>query len=285
MVGYLKFPMYNTSNDLTVSDFYIDRHQDSFLFGAWETNATLKRKIFPYGTEFVPSLSLVEGSPRFRMEKVGDSSSYETHFFSTLPNSLENQLVVNAGLGVPKSKIIADRRYNALSINAAYKQITPLQDVLWDPRRDPTRLTYTFQAGMISDDLRPLGEKRGEIFINARRSESGTISGSPLFCAVERFRSVTLSPGNVVVSDMEVATEFMLMDPSTGGNHIHALCRLAVFLVPNPNSREGVLWQEVEGKAVALYDYELDMHRKQELLPSGQMAVCVETPKMVVQCI
>ena len=264
--------------------------QDPFLFGAWETNATLIRKMYPYGTDFVPSTSLVEGSPRYREEKVGDSAVYETHFFSTLPNSLENQWVVNAGLGVPKSKIIADRRYNAIAINTAYKQMTPLLDVLWDPRKDPTRLTYTFGAGLVTDDLRPLGEKRGEIFITNRRSEATTIgddvdeNGNPVFCVAERFRSVTLTPGNVVVSDMEVATEFVLLDPSNGGNHIRALSRLAVFLVPNPNSREGVLWQEVEGKAVAIYDYELDMRRKQEILPSGQMAVCVETPKGVVQC-
>jgi hypothetical protein len=57
-----------------------------------------------------------------------------------------------------------------------------------------------------------------------------------------------------------------------------------VFLVPNPNSREGILWQEVGGKAVAIFDYELDMHRKQEILQNGDTAVCVETPKEVIQC-
>ena len=175
-------------------------------------------------------------------------------------------------------------------MSAAYNQLTPLQDVLWDPRNDPTRLTYIYGAGRIADDMRPLGEKRGEVFITARRSEGGNTfddgdnKGNPVFCAAERLRSVTLTPGNVVVSDMEIATEYVLLDSNNGRNHVRAFSRLAVFLVPNPNSREGVLWQEVGGKAIAFYDYELDLYRKQEILPSGEAVVCVETPKGVIQC-
>lgn len=73
-----------------------------FLFGSWNVTATLKRKLYPYGTDFVPSHSLVEGSPRNRRESVGDPcTTYELHFFSTLADTVANQIIVNLGLGVP----------------------------------------------------------------------------------------------------------------------------------------------------------------------------------------
>jgi hypothetical protein len=63
---------------------------------------------------------------------------------------------------------------------------------------------------------------------------------------------------------------------------------MAVYLSRNPNSREGVLWQQVGGKAVGFYDYEVDMVRQKEefVLRDGskQQRACVQTPKDVVQC-
>jgi hypothetical protein len=47
-------------------------------------------------------------------------------------------------LGIPKSKIIADRAFNAIiSLPKAYKQLAPVQEVTWDPRQDPTRLSFS----------------------------------------------------------------------------------------------------------------------------------------------
>jgi hypothetical protein len=62
-----------------------------------------------------------------------------------------------------------------------------------------------------------------------------------------------------------------------------------VYLTPNPNSREGVLWQQVSGKAVAFYDYEFEMKRNLEEFrqsDTGETVFrpCVETPKDVIQC-
>ena len=37
--------------------------------------------------------------------------------------------------------------------------------------------------------------------------------------------------------------------------------RVLRFLTPNPNSNEGVLWQEAKGAAVAVLDYELNLER------------------------
>lgn len=254
-----------------------------WMFGSWNVTATLKRKIFPYGTEVVPSRSLVEGSPRNREEAVGSSRvTYELHYYSTLANSLQNKVTVNLGLGVPQSRIILDRAFSARSISQAYQQVATVQDVEWDPRKDSTRITLYYGVGPLTADMRPLGERRTEIYITARDSESN--DDQTVYCTSERSRIVQLSQGNVVVSDTESTTEYTFVDD----NLITVVSRIAVYLTPNPNSREGVLWQQVGGKAVAIYDYEMQMVRNLETFvgENGKEVTkaCVLTPKDVIQC-
>jgi len=254
-----------------------------FLFGAWNVTATLKRKVFPYGPKFLPSRSLLEGSPRNREEKVGNTVAYPVHYFSTLANTLKNQATVQLGLGVPESKIIQDRSFNAISVSAAYQQFAVVQDVEWDYRKDPTKVVLTFGAGPLADDMRPLGQRRTEVFLTARQTDIA-VDDSNYFATAERSRSVMLAPGNIIVSDTETTTEFRRLTD----DHVTAVSRIAVYLSPNPNSREGVMWQQVGGKAVAFYDYEVDMLRKKEefVLEDGstQERPCVRTPKDIVQC-
>ncbi|CAB9517056.1 expressed unknown protein [Seminavis robusta] len=218
-----------------------ETYYPSYLFGAWNIKSTLKSKKYPFGTEVVQSNSLIEGSPRNRNEQVGNSSTYEVHYFSTLANTASNQMTVNLGLGVPKSKVIADRGFNAKSLSRGYKQLVPIEEVDWDYRKDPNQFTLLFGAGALAEDMRPLGQRRAEVYLTARASEEGFDSdtGEPTFCAAERSRTVTLAPGAVIVSDVESVTEFRKIDD----NHITAVSRIAVYLTPNPNSREGALWQ------------------------------------------
>lgn len=253
-----------------------------FLFGSWTVTTTLREKIYPYGTAFVPAKSLVVGSPRNRDEQLGNEASFQLHFFSTLADTTANQVKVNLGLGVPQAKIIADRAFNAISMSRGYEQLTPVEEVDWDYRADPTRLTFRFAAGPLAEDMRPLGQRRGEVYLTARRSELSE-NGSR-FCAAERSRSVTLGPGVVVANDQETITEYQKIDDDT----VEAISRIAVYLTPNPNSREGVLWQQVGGNAVAFFDYTWNMTRQREefvLADSTKVArPCVLTPKDVVQC-
>jgi hypothetical protein len=265
-----------------------------FLFGAWDVTATLKQKAYPFGKDFVPSKSLLEGSPRNRNEQVGDATSFQLHYFSTLADTLSNQMTVNLGLGVPKPQIIADRAFNTISMSRAYQQLTPVEEVDWDYSADPTRLTLRFGAAPLADDMRPLGQRRGEVYLTARASEllvpsedtaaATAAAGSDYYCAAERSRSVTLGPGIVITADQESITEFQRIDEDS----VRAISRIAVYLTPNPNSREGVLWQQVGGKAVAFYDYEWNMKRIKEefVLRDGSKVLrpCVATPKDVVQC-
>ncbi len=247
---------------------------DPFIFGTWDVTSTLKQKIYPYGTQYLPSTSLYEGSPRNRNEKPGDSTKYELHLFSSSSNyvlesksSSNNdsneykEISVDLDQGISNLKIIADRSFNAKSLNLAYKQFSQIQEVIWDYKKDPTRMTIQF--GTLGEDMQPLGERRGEVYINSRRSEASKDpeTKEPIFCAAERVRSVLLIPGDVVVSDTETITEYRVVDGSNG-NHVKAISRVAVYLTPNPNSREGLLWQSVGGKAVAFFDYDIDLRRK-----------------------
>lgn len=250
-----------------------------FLFGSWKTTATLKRKIYPFGLEYVPSNSLIEGSPRYREESVGNRCSYEVHYFSTIANTVANQATVNLGLGVPETKIIQDRAFNAVSLSTAYNQLSPVTDVYWDYRNDPTKVVLTLAS--LSADMRPLGPRRAEIFLQARQTES---LGGNVFCSAEKSRSVTIAGRDVIVSETETITEFHKVD----SDHVSAISRIAVYLTPNPNNREGILWQQTGGKAIAFFDYELDMRRLKENVPMAnglvEQRACVLTPKDVIQC-
>ena len=250
------------------------------MFGSWEVTSTLKRKIYPYGTQYLPSNSLFEGSPRNRMEKPGDTTTYEVHYFSLSPTKIldDNTEIVDVAQNISKAKIIADRAYNSKSMSTAYKQLSQVEDVIWDYEKNPTRLTLQF--GTLSDDLQPLGERRGEVYINARKGEAGKddATNERVFCTSERIRAVLLIPGDVVVSDTETITEYRVVKGSKG-DHLKAVSRIAVYLTPNPNSREGVLWQSVGGKAVAFFDYEMDLRR----VASPSSGPSVKTPKGYMQ--
>ena len=45
------------------------------------------------------------------------------------------------------------------------------------------------------------------------------------------------------------------------GSRVRGVQRSLVFLVPSPSGREGDLFMQVGARAVAIYDYQLDMRR------------------------
>uniref|UniRef100_A0A7S1U499 DUF6816 domain-containing protein n=1 Tax=Phaeomonas parva TaxID=124430 RepID=A0A7S1U499_9STRA len=105
-------PLGPSLNPLAPQELYYPE----WVFGQWSITATLARKQFPFGEDKVPK-SLVEGSPRNRKEAVGDSTTYEIRYFSTLADTPRNNAVTQLGLGMPKSEIILDRAFSAASLN------------------------------------------------------------------------------------------------------------------------------------------------------------------------
>ena len=259
-----------------------DLYYPQFMFGSWNVKAELKRKIYPYSIDFLPSSTLLNGSPRNRDELVGNVCNYEVHYFSTLPTSTTNQIVMNLGTSAPESKIVQDRGFNAISLSRAYEQLVPVQEVIWDYLNKPDKVVLDFGAAPLTADMRPLGPRRAEVFLNARATE--TSPDGKTFVAAERSRSVTVAVRDVLVSDTETITEFQQLDD----DNVRAISRIAVYLSPNPNSKEGIMWQQTGGKAVAFFDYQLELKRIKEsiTLPDGstESRTCITTPKGVRQC-
>ncbi len=234
-------PLQGSPSPFASKDVY---YPVSFV-GDWNVKATLTQKTFPFGSDFILSRSLLNGSPRNRGEQVGDSTIYVARY---IPSGNNDQ-----------PQAIADRAFNLVSMSRSYKQLTPViaDSIQWDPKKDPTRLT--FQRESVTSDMRPVGPIKAEVYLTARKIEDST-NNSKVFCSAERSRTVTVGTGSVTADDSEIITEFQQIDENT----IKAISRFAVYLTPNPNSMEGVLWQQVSGKAVAFYDYELLMERKQQ---------------------
>ena len=160
-----------------------------------------------------------------------------------------------------------------VSMSRSYRQLSPVipDSIQWDYKKDPTRLSL--QTESIAADMRPLGARKAEVYLTARKTEALLMAPagnenneSLVFAAAERSRTVTIGAGNVSANDQEVITEFRYQidgeNENENENLMRAVSRVAVYLTPNPNSREGVLWQQVNGKAIAFYDYELVMERK-----------------------
>ena len=230
-------PLQGSPSPFASKDVY---YPASFV-GDWNVKATLSQKTFPFGPDFILSRSLLNGSPRNRAEQVGDSTTYVARYISSGTSD--------------QPKAIAERAFNLVSMSRSYKQLTPViaDSIQWDPKKDPTRLT--FQRESVTSDMRPVGPIKAEVYLTARKIED---NNSKVFCSAERSRTVTVGTGSVTADDSEIITEFQQIDDNT----IKAISRFAVYLTPNPNSMEGVLWQQVSGKAVAFYDYELLMERK-----------------------
>ena len=203
---------------------------------------------------------------------MGSLTKFEAHYFSATAESS----TVDLSLGIEKNKIIADRRFNSVSMSRAYQQLTPIEEVGWDYKSDPTRLSLRFSAGPLAEDMRPLGQRRGEVYLTARQTE---LAANGSFCAAERSRSVIVGPGTVSAMDQETITEFQ---PQRDGS-VNAISRVAVYLTPNPNSREGVLWQQVNGQAVAFFDYNWIIKPLLEINEVGRSQIRVVSPEGKVQ--
>jgi len=106
-------------------------HYPNALWGEWNVTATLRRKIYPYGPEYLPSPSLLEGGPRYRLEPVGNSTTYPARYCSAQPeNNNKKQNIKNEHANQPiripidsnsnnptSLKVIQDRALNAKSLS------------------------------------------------------------------------------------------------------------------------------------------------------------------------
>lgn len=122
--------------------------------------------------------------------------------------------------------------------------------------------------------MQPLPKRRQELFINKLEREQPPTTQPVRYVSSEFIRTVTLSGrGGVSVSDTET---LCLYERQPDGRAVKGRQRVAVYLTPYPNSKEGAQFFETGGRAVALFDYSFAM---------GKAGDCVVTPKGIEQCL
>jgi hypothetical protein len=165
--------------------------------------------------------------------------------------------------------VVADRPANLRAVQDASAGYPRVQEVVWDGSQ-----TLKVSYSPFGPNGTFPGPSRAEVFIQRRRQSRPTDSAA--FAFAEATRTVLLAQGrSVTLSDAETLTVFErasgrggagAQTPSGGADaagvdRVLARQRVMRFLTPNPNSAEGVLWQEARGRAVALLDYDLVLER------------------------
>lgn len=158
--------------------------------------------------------------------------------------------------------VVSDRASNLQSVQDAAAGYARVESVEFDG------------AGKLSVRYSPFGRNgtfpgpsRSEIYINWRRQSKPSSSGAFVFS--EATRTVYLAPAQQrelsTISDAETLCRFERLDADT----IAGRQRVLRYLTPNPNSAEGVLWGETNGRAVATLEYEFLLRR----VPGGPSAL------------
>jgi hypothetical protein len=93
------------------------------------------------------------------------------------------------------------------------------------------------------------------VFINNRDFASSP-DGQKFACS-EYLRAVTLTPGQTAIADSENVCIFELIDDST----IKGTVRGLVYLIPTPTGKEGEMYMQIGPRAVAVYDYAIEMKK------------------------
>jgi len=239
-----------------------------WMFGEWRVTSRLRDFRTPLGADKVDA-GLVQAAQQ-DLEQ-GEPLYYSMRFFSTLPDTLGNQIKFNLGIML-NDAIADDRAFNTASLTNATAGWEAVTSVSYDPTNAPDRETVEFAR--LSPDMQPLPPQRAELYINNTRSESLDPSS---FVTSQLYRQVMLGVRAVDTTDYEVMTVY----EAFGGGLIRARQRTALYLQPYDPS-----YFKAFGRAVAIYDHDLEMQRVPAPPDAGGADACVKTPKEdYVQCL
>ena len=211
----------------------------SWLEGEWVIQSNILGVAAPLGRRFLPAdLARVRLGPIFPADGV-PPLQYRVRFARRASDNA----------------VVSDRENNLRAVQDASAGYSRVESVAFDGST-----TLKVQYSPFGPNGTFPGPSRAEVFIQRRRVSS--TADTRRFAFAEATRSVLLAQGrSVTISDAETLNVFDYIDD----DHVVARQRVLRFLTPNPNSQEGVLWQEARGRAVALLDYELLLSRA----PSG----------------
>lgn len=245
-----------------------------WMFGEWRVTSTFKAVHLPLGRRFVPEGYLQASDAPADEGGPGSVYSYTLRYYSTLPDTFDNNARVLLGLGMPHDAIIPDRAFNTKSTSDAFLGYEgAVQSVEYDPSKAPLRQTVTLST--LGPDAAPLPPRRIELYINALHREES--QNGDAFYTSELARQVFVAVRDVKVSDYEVLNEFRKVGPGK------VVGRQRSILYLNPQDE---LFFQAGNRGVAVYDYDFEMERVPSPAdaPPGAVA-CVTTPKDVAQCV
>jgi hypothetical protein len=147
--------------------------------------------------------------------------------------------------------VVSDRCANLRAVQNAAAGYARVEDVIFE-QGSQLKVKY---SPFGKDGAYP-GQSRAEIYIQWRKQSAPR--GEDEFAFAEATRSVLLAQQrSITLTDAETLCRFQRVSPTS----VAARQRVLRFLTPNPNSAEGLLWQEAQGRAVAILDYELKLER------------------------
>lgn len=143
-----------------------------WMFGEWQVEMTFSAVRTPLGRKLVPQGFLDAADAAADDGGVGSTYAFRQRFYSTLPDTFENNMIVQLGLGMPRDAIIADRAYNSRQSTDAFLGYSgAVAASEYDPSNSPLRQALTL--GTLGPDAAPLPPRRIELYINTLRSEGG----------------------------------------------------------------------------------------------------------------
>ena len=235
----------------------------TFMFGEWNVTATLKR-FTQIKNSIVDSTDITAAATI--------TQNFQRQYFTTIANTIKNQITINLGTGIPEVKVISNRAYNLpsellliqnittslpissdfINLTWDYRSNTVPTRVLWDDGTNP-QIRYEYET--IDDESELLGFN-DKVFAAAERNRIRVFDKSALRTTIET----------------EITTEYHEIFVG----HVLALSRIIIRDSRSP-------------KSMTVLDFELSMNRiVQSFTNSNDSRVtyrpCVETPKGIVQC-
>jgi hypothetical protein len=172
------------------------------MFGTFNVTSSLRSVTYRNGSSLAPlatagvpaRLADIATLPLQPGAVTGSENEWEARWYSTLADSLDNNLRVNLGLGVPSARIIEDRAANGRAEMQSSGRII-VAAATYDPRKDPARVSFRLDPAAAAPAA-PAWERK-ELFVLNRDWASGEDGGRPAFCASETVQAIDIAPQSV----------------------------------------------------------------------------------------
>lgn len=236
-----------------------------WLFGEWEATAMPKGDgLLNASTEaFSRTLAIHSLQRAIHTASERQETRYNLRFYSTLPDTLVNQINMNIGR-LPEDTVVADRNFNLTSTaNAAagYDLVTQSE---YDPYASPDVQLLTIQ---------PRNSNCQDVKLNLTRLQGSSLEDSPdTFCSAESYTQEC----NGVLTSYEMLTKFSRASASI----VDVRLREVYFNLSGSSN----LMSGGGGSVAAVFEYDITLRRLPPPEDAIGAAACVKTPKDFVQC-